>query len=152
MPDVIRRRVLDEQFDDLYGEQSSVAVWDGEHFIEPEQVAVCDLTDWVHAVAADMRIAIDPVLGRIAFVDEPAAEVRVRYHYGFSADIGGGTYDRSASVGASEASALRVGIDPCRRFPKGSRDSPRLEKRWPLEVLAVGRAARCDRDRRQQHV
>ena len=119
VPDVIRRRVLDEQFDDLYGEQSSVAVWDGEHFIEPEQVAVCDLTDWVHAVAADMRIAIDPVLGRIAFADEPAAEVRVRYHYGFSADIGGGTYDRSASVGAFEASALRVGTDPLQEISEG---------------------------------
>ena len=119
VPDAIRRRVLDEQFDDLYGEQSSVAVWDGEHFIEPEQVAVCDLTDWVHAVAADMTIAIDPVLGRIAFADEPAAEVRVRYHYGFSADIGGGTYDRSASVGAFEASALRVGTDPLQEISEG---------------------------------
>ena len=69
VPDAIRRRVLDEQFGDLYGEQSSVAVWDGEHFIEPEQVAVCDLTGWVHAVSADRTIAIDPVLGRIAFAE-----------------------------------------------------------------------------------
>ena len=119
VPDAIRRRVLDEQFGDLYGEQSSVAVWDGEHFIEPEQVAVCDLTGWVHAVSADRTIAIDPVLGRIAFANEPAGEVRVRYHYGFSADIGGGTYDRSASAGGFEASALRVVTDPLQEIPEG---------------------------------
>jgi hypothetical protein len=119
VPDAIRRRVLNEQFDDLYGEQSSIAVWDGEDFIGPEQVAVCDLTGWVHAVSADRTIAIDPVLGRIAFAAEPAAEVRVRYHYGFSADIGCGTYDRSASAGGFEASVLRVGIDPLQEVPEG---------------------------------
>lgn len=118
VPEAIRRRMFDEQFEDLYGEQSSVAVWDGEQFIRPEEVAVCDLTDWAHAVSGDKTIAIDPVLGRIAFADEPSAEVRVRYHYGFSADIGGGTYDRSS--GGAEAVALRVGTDPLQEVPEGT--------------------------------
>ena len=40
------------------------------------------------------QVAIDPELGRIAFGTAPAAPPLVTYHYGFSADVGGGTYDR----------------------------------------------------------
>lgn len=42
------------------------------------------------------KIAIDPVRGRIAFPrDQPAPQtVHSTYHYGFSADIGGGEYRR----------------------------------------------------------
>jgi hypothetical protein len=119
VPDPLRRRVLHQQLNEVYGEQSSIAVWDGEDLIGPEQVAVCDLTDWVHAVPTGRTIAIDPVLGRIAFANEPAAEVRVRYHCGFSADIGGGTYDRSAVPGGVEAAALRVATDPSQAMPEG---------------------------------
>ncbi|HEX2049887.1 MAG TPA: hypothetical protein VHJ34_04545 [Actinomycetota bacterium] len=41
-------------------------------------------------------VAIDPVLGRLAFSPggEPAADVRVRFAYAFGADIGGGSYER----------------------------------------------------------
>jgi hypothetical protein len=41
-------------------------------------------------------VAVDPVLGRIAFPSQqpPKNGVWVSYHYGFSADIGGGEYDR----------------------------------------------------------
>lgn len=43
------------------------------------------------------KIAIDPELGRIAFPsDEPAPQqVYGTYHYGFSADLGGGEYPRT---------------------------------------------------------
>ena len=45
------------------------------------------------------KIAVDPELGRIAFPltsppISPPASVRVTYHYGFSADMGGGEYER----------------------------------------------------------
>lgn len=45
------------------------------------------------------KIAIDPVLGRLAFPSlEPAPEaVHVSYHYGFSAEVGGGSYSRTGS-------------------------------------------------------
>jgi hypothetical protein len=119
VPDPLRRRVLHERLEEFYGEGSSLAVWDGQDFIAPEQVAVCDLTDWAHAVRTGTTIAIDPVLGRIAFADEPASEVRVRYHYGFSADIGGGTYDRSAASGGFEAAALHVAADASQATPEG---------------------------------
>ena len=46
------------------------------------------------------RIAIDPELGRIAFArDLPLPEsLRVNYSYGTAAEIGGGSYDRGASL------------------------------------------------------
>jgi hypothetical protein len=68
---------------------------------------ICDLSDLKDAVGnvigwAHMptdKIAIDPVLGRIAFpaTSPPApapTSVRVTYHYGFSAEMGGGEYAR----------------------------------------------------------
>src|SRR5262249_19032641 len=42
--------------------------------------------------------AIDPVLGRIAFpASMSPTRVLVRFHYGFSADLGGGQYERAAT-------------------------------------------------------
>jgi hypothetical protein len=120
VPDPVRRRALYERLEDFYGERSSIAVWDGEIPIDRERVAVCDLTDWVHTVPADRTVAIDPALGRVAFAEPPAAEVRVRYHYGFSADIGGGSYDRSAVSDGLDAPALRVGTDPLQEEPAGA--------------------------------
>jgi hypothetical protein len=47
------------------------------------------------------RIAIDPILGRIAFPgnEDPPAEGQVytSFHYGFSADLGGGEYQRATT-------------------------------------------------------
>src|SRR5262249_34328200 len=45
------------------------------------------------------KIAVDPVLGRIAFpTNQPTpTRVYVTYHYGFSAAMGGGEYGRGAT-------------------------------------------------------
>jgi hypothetical protein len=53
------------------------------------------LSGWQYT-APLKHILVDPVLGRFAFpVDQlPTGDVRVSYHYGFSADIGGGEYTR----------------------------------------------------------
>lgn len=113
VPDPIRRRELHEQLPNFYGEQSSIAVWENEDFIDPANVAVCNLTDWQHSVPEGKTIAIDPELGRIAFASESDDRVvRVRYHYGFSADIGGGSYDRRVVSGGSEVRLLQVVNDP----------------------------------------
>ncbi len=40
---------------------------------------------------------MDPVLGRLAFPADPGKIVLVSYHYGFSADMGGGEYERAAT-------------------------------------------------------
>jgi hypothetical protein len=86
--------------DQFYGSDKSV-------FIQGVALAtlnICNLADagggaWAHVPAAG-QVAIDPVLGRIAFGTAPGAPPVVTYHYGFSADIGGGTYDRLASFQA----------------------------------------------------
>ena len=71
---------------------------------------VCNLSDaaggWAHA-APTGRIAIDPELGRVAFDVAPAGEVAVSYAYGFGGDLGGGPYDRRASL----EQVLRRGVD-----------------------------------------
>ncbi len=53
-------------------------------------------------VSRDIRLALDPRTGRIAFPDSrPAESVEVSFTYAFSADIGGGPYDRQAAVQAA---------------------------------------------------
>ncbi len=86
--------------------------------IPPEEVMICDLgdlsgTDWRRPpssktyvrssdgakVAMPIQVSVDPVLGRAAFpTGVVPTNVQVTYSYGFSADLGGGPYDRSASV------------------------------------------------------
>lgn len=112
VPDPIRRRDLHEHLEHFYGENASVAVWNGEALIAREEVAACDLTDWLHPVPTGKTISIDPELGRIAFHGEPASGlVRVLYHYGFSASLGSGSYDRREEFDSSAVRFLHVGTD-----------------------------------------
>jgi photosystem II stability/assembly factor-like uncharacterized protein len=47
-------------------------------------------------LALRFEVAVDPELGRLVFLNNPFPEhVEVSYSYGFSGDIGGGTYNRS---------------------------------------------------------
>lgn len=86
-------------------------------------VSICDLSDlldqggnvtgWAHMPTT--KIAIDPELGRIAFPltspPSPApASVRVTYHYGFSAAMGGGEYEREPSF-VVDSEAVKVPDD-----------------------------------------
>lgn len=106
LPIPIRRRLLDEQKDRLYGNNKSLQIWLGTKKgknIEPkpvpiEQVVVADLSDWAY-LPHKGTVAVDPVLGRIAFPSRqlPKNGVWVSYHYGFSTELGGGEYARSTS-------------------------------------------------------
>lgn len=91
--------------------------------VPPEQIQICDLSHWttlpparpIPATGGTTRVAVDPVRGRLAFVSGAApAAVRVNYHYGFSAQIGGGFYDRAR--GFSDVTGLAPylveGTDP----------------------------------------
>ncbi len=73
--------------------------------IPVEQVVACNLSDkgdgsgdWAHSPAN--VYGIDPVLGRIALpTSQPApASVVVNYRYGFSDELGGGSYERGAEL------------------------------------------------------
>ncbi|MDH5178846.1 MAG: hypothetical protein OEZ39_05670 [Gammaproteobacteria bacterium] len=70
--------------------------------LQPEEIAICDLSDWhsgLNPFANGIAVQVDPYLGRLAFRGGFAPEqVDIRYAYGFSADIGGGPYNRSDSL------------------------------------------------------
>lgn len=114
----LRRAVEEPDYaSKYYGEGKSFAIWAGEwagheKHHEPREpvpakaIIVANLSGWRYA-PPEGRIAVDPVLGRIAFpVDQlPGRDsrrggqrmrgVRVSYHFGFSAGMGGGEYDRT---------------------------------------------------------
>jgi hypothetical protein len=87
-----------------YGSGKSFEIWTGSPRVplDPGAVVVADLTDWTYR-AKPGQVAVDPQLGRIAF---PPTQTRrqgvwVSYSYGFSADMGGGEYDRTLSQPAN---------------------------------------------------
>ncbi len=110
--DRLKRRVL---CDDLrkgvgavyYGEGKSLALYLDGKLLNPYEIEVANLAgadgSWPNMPVAGsaFRAAIDPELGRIALPPAAAGtslpEVKVSYHYGFNADLGGGEYARADS-------------------------------------------------------
>ncbi len=94
VPDPISRRKMDAALGNFYGVDRSIYI----EGVQPENVIVCDLSAWgtFHGPPAD-RVGIDPVLGRILFASAPTAPPLVTFHHGFSADLGGGEYERGSS-------------------------------------------------------
>lgn len=98
--------------------------------IEPEEIVICDLSDapspppegWRRPQSPkpyrrrgggtrdfDIKVGVDPVLGRLAFPTGASYErVEVSYSYGFPGDLGGGPYARYASVAAVLPDATEV--------------------------------------------
>jgi hypothetical protein len=69
--------------------------------IAANEVQICNLSGMPADNPLDgrgARVAVDPVTGRIALPPNPPAFLRVSYAYGFPGDVGGGPYDRAASV------------------------------------------------------
>lgn len=68
--------------------------------ILPEDIRICDLTDWGNPPASpgNIRASVDPVLGKLVLSDSISPkplEVLVSYSYGFSHDVGAGPYTRT---------------------------------------------------------
>ncbi len=107
VPMPVRQRAFDmdrRASPDYYGEGKSLAIYaDGWEeapeggLVPVKQIVPADLSGWSYE-PRDGTVAVDPVLGRIVFPRNQVAwsglQVQVNYHYGFSADIGGGEYDR----------------------------------------------------------
>lgn len=100
VPEPISRRVLDAKMNLYYGTGKSFSLRVNDIEIPGDQIHACNLSDidngdWAHQ--PEDFIAIDPELGRIAFplTQSPQGEVRVNFHYGFSAPMGGGEYERA---------------------------------------------------------
>lgn len=123
VPMPLSRRVLDRHLETYYGRDKSILIYrNGQEVTTTmtsppapkisDLIRVCDLSDvtdsfgnvtgWAHM--PQEKIAIDPVLGRIAFPlasppIDPPQKVHVTYHYGFSAEMGGGEYGREIGPG-----------------------------------------------------
>ncbi len=140
VPMPISRRILDKYLDTYYGIGKSILLnIDGQNVLPFEAslpitsppsdklsdlINVCNLSDLVDAggnvigwshMPVD-KIAIDPVLGRIALPEDtnsPPEEhnVKVTYHYGFSKDIGGGEYGRSKTFSSEPGPVIKVPSD-----------------------------------------
>ena len=96
-PVPIGRRNLKADVARYYGPGKSfeILVGAGRHPVPAKHIVAADLTDWTYRPLPE-TVAVDPVLGRFAFPPGHARKqgVWVSYYYGFSADIGGGEYNR----------------------------------------------------------
>ncbi|HMJ26139.1 MAG TPA: hypothetical protein VK475_09935, partial [Pyrinomonadaceae bacterium] len=109
--DRIRRRVLKRNFASYYGADKSFMIERSGPNIKTKpveipatEIIVCNLTGWAN-LPKD-KIAIDPVLGRIAFPTDESKPPLVTFHYGFSSSIGGGEYNRITAFGTSRTEVL----------------------------------------------
>lgn len=102
-----RRRALakgEAPVEKYFGEQAVLGIYldKGTQPLLPEEIAICDLSDWDKGlldVPPEIKAQVDPQSGRLAFpgLVSPSL-VEVSHAYGFSADIGGGPYNRSESL------------------------------------------------------
>lgn len=92
-----------------YGPARSLEIIKDGVRISPANVMCKDLSNWDRPPGG--IVAIDVLLGRLSFaVGEESDEVEVSYNYGFSADMGGGPYDRSRTLASSDDATLYVGV------------------------------------------
>ena len=117
LPVPIRRLAFDDRPADFYGATLSVAIWAEEWAGLPSDQPVpvsalkpADLSEWAYVTPLN-TIAVDPVLGRLAFPPNqlPKKGVRVSYRYGFPANLGGGEYSRELRQQPGPCNVYRVG-------------------------------------------
>ncbi|HTQ15206.1 MAG TPA: hypothetical protein VMH86_15140 [Rhizomicrobium sp.] len=122
VPDRIRRRAFESRdigtgkpasgIPFYFGDGRSLMIWTGKmRPLDPARIVPADLSDWTYAPTAK-EVAVDVQRGRIKFAEnfERQAAVTVSYTYAFSADMGGGEYDRTIREPAG-AVVYRVGPD-----------------------------------------
>lgn len=128
LPGAVTRRMLHDDTGLWYGRTSTGALRSFEIYVDGIAIPVtrieaCDLSDdapgWNHSPhdpidpgeladlegapgpevpAPNALVRVDPELGRIAFPLPEDGEVRITYHQAFPAPIGGGEYNRAASL------------------------------------------------------
>lgn len=128
VPTPLNRRLVSKHLSEYYGPGKSIMLYqDGALVIGDDTpgntlqdlISMCDLSDvkdssgtvtgWAHMPAAGGKIAIDPELGRIAFPpDKIPGAVETEYHYAFSAEMGGGGYEREQTFTPKPQAIVRV--------------------------------------------
>lgn len=145
VPAPIRRRAFEtpahRASTDFYGPRASMAVWapdwpskNARQPIPADVVIPADLSQW-HYDPPRNHIAVDPESGRIAFPSSqlPRHGVMVYYHYGFTADIGGGEYARTLAQPAT-TKIYRVGAGAPHKTVRAALDE------WEHEASPVDSA------------
>jgi hypothetical protein len=118
VPAPISRHVLDASLAAYYGPELSIFI----EGVAIDDVSACNLSDadaagttWAHT-PPNAPVAIDPVLGRISFRNAQTEPPHVLFHYGFSAAMGAGEYERTqtfdAALGPVETVASPGPIQP----------------------------------------
>jgi hypothetical protein len=99
LPGHIRRRALDKHPKQYVSNSFSFTAPNWQRPGSHVKIVSADLSDWKAYRLLRNMVAVDPVLGRLLFPAEqpPKDGVWVSYHYGFSADMGGGEYKRTLS-------------------------------------------------------
>ncbi|WP_255427814.1 hypothetical protein [Xanthomonas sp. SS] len=114
LPTPLGRRELAARLDQEYGPAGSLAIWaeqwaghDPSQPLPASVLRVADLGDWRYTPARG-QVAVDPQRGRLMFPPGqlPKKGVRVSYHYGFAADLGGGEYARTQLRASAEEVAF----------------------------------------------
>ncbi|MUL34953.1 hypothetical protein [Gloeocapsopsis dulcis] len=118
VPAPISRQAFTSHTADYYGVGKSLCIFREQELdnqkqliaINSEDIVPADLSDWTYQFQDEEQIAIDPELGRIAFSPRklPKQGIWVSYHYGFSADIGGGEYEHPLSTSSSPQYVLKI--------------------------------------------
>ena len=111
IPRRITRRLLEDERDALFGAASgtSIAVSLRGRPLGPADVDVVDLGDWTARPTETNRVALDPERGRLAFAGRVTApQVEFEACYGAAADLGGGPYDRRATLAPGGAGEVRI--------------------------------------------
>jgi hypothetical protein len=153
LPAPIRRRAFEkiktehgrfdhvEASEDYYGKNKSVTIWAPDwpkkgaaQPIPAASIIPANLRKWHYQAPRD-RLLVDPSTGRMVFPSKqlPKQGVLVDYHYAFSADIGGGEYERTLSqphmphlyrVGAGFYHTIREALDQWTKDKQTLEQSP----------------------------
>lgn len=120
VPDRLRRRAFESRDPGdgnpisgvpfYFGDGRSLMIWTGKSRpLDPKRVVAANLSDWAYTPTGD-KVAVDVALGRIKFPADYARSeaIEVSYTYAFSADMGGGEYNRIIREPAN-AIVYRVG-------------------------------------------
>ncbi|WP_437947872.1 hypothetical protein WME98_45305 [Sorangium sp. So ce296] len=153
VPAPLTRGMLERDKARYYGEHRSLCIWldrDGQGLapVPAARIVAADLTDWRYRVPAD-AVLVDPELGRFKVAGE-VRKARVSFHYGFSAAIGGGEYDRDligpaeahrcyvVGEGPGQCATLRDALSRWRADTAKRRDDPAIPPRSIIEVATRG--------------
>lgn len=114
LPMPLSRSILNRNPGIYYGSDKSLLITVNGKDIDVNQIVVCNLADkkngqW--AYQPEEKYGIDPILGRLALPENMHVPktVKVSFHYGFIADLGGGEYERAESF---------TNLDRMHRVPK----------------------------------